>query len=152
MKKLLLCLLLFSGCAQDVFFDPRVEDYVYQFEEYMGVTITYDVLVEPMEDWYKDDVWGLCRKRPTNKTVIIDEVFYETQILNFPENRDRVFMPLVWHELGHCEFGLEHDNSRLEGGMPKSWMSNGQTENSKYMYWDTHREYYKQELKERAGL
>ena len=53
MNKFGLCLLiLLISCGQsDPYFDPILEPYVRDFEDYMGITIKYDVLYEEVENY-----------------------------------------------------------------------------------------------------
>ena len=105
--------------------DPALEYYVKSFEEDSGVMVTYTVdIVDILGDGDQSfNTIGLCientetterlfhRKRVKNtKTVQIQRSWWESRGSgSYLGEEER--MLLIYHELGHCSLGLEHDET-----------------------------------------
>ena len=95
----------------------------------------------------KKNVDGFCRKRPTKRFVVIDSDL-QSYVDKYPFMEEKIFLPLIYHELGHCEFNLDHDNEMNENGTGKSWMN----EDLKMSHIWGDFDYYRWEMKNRSGL
>lgn len=139
-----------SGCVpEDGWSDSRLDIVVAQFEREYGSAVDYPVLVSDN----LDGRLGLCSRRVDGKTVRIDsglierfEIFREDSAYDMAH----LITPVVYHELAHCSFGLDHYDDTFASGLPKSFMC------SKFhptVDWEVFGyRYYKQELAERAGV
>lgn len=125
MKYLLFLLLLNVSCAPPGNVDPRANDtinpdflpYVLQFEEYfdteiIDIPIGYDTL-NPM-------YLGVC-----SVTTINGYIYPEILISKSDWDRDSEYerLGLIFHELGHCHFGLDHLSGNMNDGCAISLMN-----------------------------
>ena len=116
---ILLCLV---GCGinkvekhelSPVFVEADLLEYVELFEDYYGVDVNITVGFTTLEGI----VVGVCRKWSNGKKeVYVDIDFYE----EYKEDYYAIHQ-LVWHELGHCIFNLEHDIDFI-GEIPETVM------------------------------
>lgn len=109
MKKLLVLLLL-AGCGQAPQ-DSRVAEYVDRFERDFKVHVGY-ITIRFNSTWPQKDVMAFC----SGTTVVIMQSHWETSSELTRES-------LIYHELGHCVFDLDHDDAQYEDGCSKSIMS-----------------------------
>ena len=88
--------------------DPRVTDYVEEFEFYYGREI-YNVPIS-FKHQLRDKKIGLCKQyfRPKVREIILEEKTW--QRLN-----DTQKLVLVFHELGHCVLDLPHVTDKVDG-------------------------------------
>lgn len=100
MKYILPAILFFSGCATTRYVEPLLAKHVASFEAYYGVKTDVNVVFERLEEPFA----GLCTVG-MNSTIKIDTEFY----LDY-ENDNLAIEELMWHELSHCVFYMEHDN------------------------------------------
>lgn len=106
------------GCGQNNsnrYVEPELEQYVQDFESVYGV-ITFRV---QFSDDLKGTTLGNCllTSSPINNVVSVRRDWFEANRLNY-----YAVHQLIFHELGHCAFGLEHDDRHDEHG-PLSIMS-----------------------------
>lgn len=88
------------GCEQRVQNRPQYESYKYQFQKDMDL-----VSIDTEFEWadIKEGYSGVCK----DGKVYIDDAWWAQA-----SNLERKW--LVYHELGHCELGLSHDNRMNE--------------------------------------
>lgn len=118
--KHLICLILcsfFVACGQGFEKDPAIVDaellpYSKRFEQEIGVSTT-DISI--VFDNLDDDTVGLCIIRPGGNKIIIDLKFWQKSKAHIREE-------VMYHELGHCAMGLDHDKSVFNNNCPKSIM------------------------------
>ena len=105
MKFLALVLLMISSCGPRMnrSIDPRVEEYVLEFEKEYGVYVNYEIKV----DYVKEGYVGWCKVDGDKTTVVIDQDYYEIY-----QNNYGAIHQLVFHELGHCSLYLDHNDAK----------------------------------------
>lgn len=138
MKYILPAILFFSSCATTRYVEPLLAKHVASFEAYYGVKTDVNVVFERLEEPFA----GLCTVG-VNSTIKIDTEFY----LDY-ENDDLAIEQLMFHELAHCFFLLDHDDNEFPNGAPKSIMYS-YAFGMNYYYHDQ-RAYYKEELGEKS--
>lgn len=94
-----------TGCGKTYEVDPRLEPYVQRFEKH--ATFQVDNLVAGFGDTKKEgkNVIGVCYHSITPEIVINLEYWNKEDDLGREE--------LMFHELGHCIYDLEHDTRVL---------------------------------------
>lgn len=126
--------LMLSACGKkEAVVDPELSEYAMRFEREMGVTteginMGFGSLKSPSV--------GLCSIKNGEVRITIDRAFWDTI---GEEQREH----LMYHELGHCAMGLDHDNSIMGNNCPKSMMY-------PYLFVNcylNHRDYYISELR-----
>ena len=124
-------------------FDSSIQYYVNYFERSFDHKVTVPITFGDLPD----NVVGMCYffKGPKPlRFIILDSGYWEKSAVWEREL-------LVFHELGHCEFDLEHDNTVIPGVFtyqPGSMMF-------PYLFWEYSKErsFYIDELrKKRAGF
>lgn len=119
---LVLVILINFGCGQgfvlgDAGIDPLFRQHIAKFERILGVRV--NVAVQFADLW--PNQYGVCHvrggKNSGRSEVEIDAVSWD----RFDEGmREQI----LFHELGHCVLGLNHDNSRgTVGRYPESPLS-----------------------------
>jgi hypothetical protein len=94
--------------------DPELEPYVQSFERAYGAFAGVRVaLADLTEDGY--GTVGLCQMGGYG--VKIDRAYFEYYREWMPEAVEQ----LVYHELGHCVFGLGHDDHEFGSTGPAPW-------------------------------
>jgi len=140
-KILIVALSFFSliGCGTlEIYVDPRLQEYVTEFEDRYGLFNTTNIYIEELTGEYEIYA-GLCIKNQGQNEIIIDETFYYRWA-----NEYYAIQQVVVHELGHCELYLLHNDELFPNGMPKSIMYKGAFG---YMtYYKENNEYYLREL------
>lgn len=134
--------------------DPDVSATVLQFEKDYGVTVDYPVMVVgELEGKH-----AVCRRRPAGRIVLIDSEIVELFRFYREEHDENssyydmqyLLTPMVYHELAHCSFNLDHDSTMITSDIPQTFM------NPKFHPTDTWNifgyDYYKKELAWRAGV
>jgi hypothetical protein len=121
MLKLIFVSLLLVGCGRvgfkykdSPFIEPELNVYVYEFEETYNAQVPFDVVIEDIED---PNVAGRCIISNKTYKAIIDKDFFETNKKNYWSIHQVVF-----HELGHCYFFLDHNNNLNNDTYPVSIM------------------------------
>lgn len=119
-----------------------VEPYVSRFEKEFNVAINY-----PVEFFVtKDKVVGRCVTWTDGARKILLDSKY------FSEASSAQKEQLVYHELGHCELRLDHDDSTIEfdgltGKWPNSIMKSSTFDDEEAAVYEMHRDHYVKELK-----
>lgn len=144
--KYLILLLTLTACAPtpEISLGESIgqefQGYVKEFDETFQVTTQATV---QFSDTLPDNMLGLCTTftRPNDflNIVSINRKFWETA-------NDWQKEQLIFHELGHCELGLKHDDFMLDYGLPKSLMNKRAID---WWVYRDNREYYLNELKEK---
>jgi hypothetical protein len=150
MKKLLFSLLFTTACGNAgqgrIFFDKEVEDMTVEFQKATGVPMDRSIeitLVDFLEDISpeKGEVVGLCITSDIEEPKVqllrehwINASFYAKRAVLF-------------HELGHCFLDLDHDETLLPNGIPRSLMYPSTISELIYEPWE---EYYLYELKQKG--
>lgn len=93
--------------------DPQFRTYVAGFESTVGadasdVDLAFKKLPPP--------TIGECNETDERAWINIDPIFWKSADTNQREE-------LIFHELGHCVLGREHNNSLFSSGCPKSIMN-----------------------------
>ena len=122
MRNVLLVSLLFTvACAQrakdprqGTHVDPDVAPYVADFEDIYGVVI-WDIPIT--FDDLEGNYIGICRTWDNGYR----EIFLDKD--NWENSYEIERYAVVFHELGHCQFGLKHNNSVMEDGCAYSLMN-----------------------------
>lgn len=91
---------------------PELEPWVQSFEATYGVETDYIVQVADLA-W---PTQGLCRISNGFKTVTVSTAYY-----SYYMNDYYAMEQLIYHELGHCSLGLDH-NTTMYNGYPISIM------------------------------
>lgn len=150
-----LCLLSCGTLQRKTVVKEHLSISINDFEEYMEVEVEADILVKRKEFFedYRDekyegkdvDVVAVCSVN-TNEIIFNEEV-----VGNLIEKADKPqyeLLPIVYHELGHCMFDLDHDDTETFADIPATWMHPVYQEKWK---WDVlGYDYYKREFKTRA--
>lgn len=132
---ILLSLWFLAGCGRPGnYIDPRLETHVQKFEELFGITVTSDITISKIEKHV-----GLCKYKNFENSIIIDSDFYETHKSNY-----YAIQQLMFHELGHCELYMDHDDRTFSNGTPMSIMNYYAF--GMFSYYETNNEYYLNEL------
>lgn len=114
--------------------------YVDSFEEEYNTEIDFSVTFQ--EDLRENtNHIGICTYIAGTPRVYIDTKFWE-------KTDDISREALIYHELGHCKFRLEHYNEEFSDGTAKSIMHAGNY-NVVSGYWARGRSYYIEELRQR---
>lgn len=147
--KVLVISILCSSCgaSDGRYIDPMLEPYVLEFEEYMGITVRSDVEFATADVLGGADYVGLCKKKVGQNRVYISDT------VKIHANSEYI-MSIIYHELGHCELKLEHENAHHFDDFGKSYPLTFMTETiyAPQVYSILGFDFYKSELKERAGL
>lgn len=107
----------------------QLAEYVLDFEQTYNAYINFDVELKSIDN---SNAVGKCwRSSNGNRRVEIDSIYFQQH-----KNDYYSIQQLVFHELGHCYFGLDH-NSSINNGNPVSIM---------YPYAFGYTEFYKQNL------
>lgn len=134
LNPLILLSILGSGCA--VYVPPsEFKPYYDKFELGTGIRPTTDIVFKDLPEGTN----GQCAMNAYSKHIYINLVYWKI----FSDNQRE---ELVTHELGHCELGLQHDNTLIvHNGLliPKSVMT-------PYIFsgdvFEVNRDYYYKEL------
>jgi len=131
----LLTLLFLCSCGNT----PDIEPFVIEFENYYDVQVMVDF---EFSDDLGSNTFGLCDIHEGNPFIQINRD-------RWCESTDILRVVLVYHELGHCHFGLNHNHSMLSNGNPVSYMW---SDLSPAAFRDPSLvQYYKEELGHRAA-
>lgn len=158
MKKVtcfLLMTVVLCGCVpEEGWEDADVNATVLQFEKDYGVSVDYPVkVVEKLEGRL-----AVCIRRPAGRVVLIDSELVELFRI-FKREYDKnssyydmkyLLTPLVYHELAHCSFNLEHDSAMLTSDIPQTFMNPNFHPTVTWNIFGY--DYYKKELAWRAGV
>jgi len=111
----ILALIILCGCASIGQVDKQVLPYVDKFEELYGQKIgPIDILIVDFDEKHKN-AGGLCR-------LLSQQIFINKKLWETKDEYEKEM--LVFHELGHCELGLAHDNQKdSKDGCYKSIMN-----------------------------
>jgi hypothetical protein len=137
--------LIVAGCGEfEEPVDAELRPYVEVFEEEMGTTIDFRVKLK-RKVWKvgAGEVPASCRaaKGGRGPKVVVSEDYWE-------EASETYRFHKIWHELGHCQYGLPHANATYANGEPKSLM-HGDTSPSEAWLEDKRQEYI-EELRTRV--
>lgn len=130
MRALLLLLsLVFSGCIQveapetneayrSIGIDDDFHTYVQRFEKIWGhqATSLSMFFVEAYPEMKDKDVIGLCRWTTYPRTISVLAPWWRHK------TDDTYRELLIFHELGHCLLGLDHDETLDDNDVPTSIM------------------------------
>lgn len=119
----------YSSCTEspdEGFIDPEFQPYVNKFiaeAALRGDTIDIDqsglsIIFE--DDGSTNDYAGVCRNRfgLGSNEIGIERGFWD-------DSAETIKEWVLFHELGHCVLGRDHDNEKFENGMWKSLMRGG---------------------------
>lgn len=111
--KIVLFALALSSCGKKpIIVDPELLEYAVRFERDMGVSTDDINMVFGKLEGSKV---GLCSIKNGVVKITVDKEYWAT----IPELQREA---LMYHELGHCAMGLEHDEAKIENGCPRSVM------------------------------
>ena len=142
LTKFLAFLFLCSSCGipDGRYIDSILRPYVVEFEEYMSISVKSDIEFDHL-----DGALGTCTKRLGRNLVLINES------VKIYINEEYI-MSIIYHELGHCEIKLEHENDFIEIRegiyVPSTFMTENMYPPS--VYHELGFDFYKEELKHRA--
>lgn len=142
LNRLLIFLLLSSGCGSyseslnpKNNIDPEFNSLVQKFEQEQNETVYVDITFKKIEP----PAVGLCWRYEESKTGVSIEIDPDYWF-STTETKKEV---LLFHELGHCILGRDHEEEKLYYTIPKSIMFPYVFETSYLLY----RSYYVDELK-----
>lgn len=113
MNKMMVILVIVTlqACANKPAIEPAFQPFVDDFESFTGHKVVTDIL-------FTDDLalnqMGLCN--PTERKISVSAAFWKEATVFEKEET-------IFHELGHCEFSMQHDNTLKKDGKPVSYMS-----------------------------
>ena len=117
MKTLMNLILMFAAITSSACVEvpprkiaPELEEWVVRFEQKYNTEVNYPVTFA--DDTELGHFEGLCEVTGGVSRIVIDKSFYEETQDN-THNGDLAMEMLLFHELGHCSFDLEHDNEWL---------------------------------------
>ena len=162
MPNLLLILTLLTGCtayednrryylAPVGDEDPRpfintaeeLQHYVSVFEEEMSVTVGVPVNFAYIE---RERTSAYCSTQYTNSDVY-QHVAVSIRWYEKNKNNQYALLWLIFHELGHCALGKDHDDRLTEDGRPVSIMNSSMDELTP-IYFEDHYDEYVTSLRE----
>lgn len=119
-----------TACGQKpAIISKQLTEYVLDFEQTYNVHIDFDIELKSINS---DNIVGRCwHSNNGSRKVEIDSTYFQQH-----KNDYYSIQQLVFHELGHCYFDLDH-NDTLDNGNPVSIM---------YPYAFGYAEFYKQNL------
>lgn len=118
--------LVLFGCGHTARIDPAFLEYVDDFESHIGVAVTdTDIVFDELDG----PTLGYCITGQATNEIHIDRKSWSMMTKDGQEQ-------LIYHELGHCVLGLEHNNLRtiLDGYYVEASIMNA--------YWFGNRSYY----------
>lgn len=93
--------------------EPELGEYADRFEKDVGFSAAN---IDIIFDNLTDNIVGLCTTGLGRKPEIkVDKGFWE-------RSSDTAREELMYHELGHCALGLNHDKTVMSDGCPQSVM------------------------------
>lgn len=121
---------IFLSCSettQEGFIDPEFQSYIDKFVAEAALRgDTIDIIQSGLSVIFEDDgtttdYAGVCRNRfgSSSNEIGIEKGFWE-------DSNESTREWLIFHELGHCVLGRDHDNSKYDNGMWKSLMRGGE--------------------------
>ena|SRR5438105_1597512 len=116
-------------------FSPYVNRFI-QAGQSVGVDVDMTAISITFLEELPHDAAGICHM--ATKTVVILEPYWNS--INDSEKET-----LIFHELGHCVLGRQHENNAL-GGYPHSIMYFANTIGEDQIYYKAHRQEYINEL------
>jgi len=126
----------FNNTQKKFIIHEDFNNYVTSFENEIGEKVEINISYSPQEY----PIVAMCYyypKYPEMNYIEVDET-------NWNNSNEGEREEIIFHELGHCVLGRDHDNNIIEAyGVPKSIMY-------PYVFWfafEQHREYYTSELK-----
>lgn len=132
--------LLLSGCGKTL----QVDGFEKQVNAFTAASVqaghplTIDNLVI-QEDNLGGNTFGECVTKPLHPpTILVNRVFWEARSVT-----DRLREIVLFHELGHCILGRQHNSELRADGAPSSIMDPNPVDEQKY---EALRSYYVQEL------
>lgn len=125
---LLILILLLANCSEKTEFTPiydvpdEFQSFIEAFEHeaaLRGHDISITNLIVKYDNTIPDPYCGACNSNSLDNNIQkIISINPELNCWNSPEEEEA----LLFHELGHCILGREHDASLLPNGDPKSIM------------------------------
>jgi len=123
---------IFLSCSettQEGFIDPEFQSYIDKFLAEAALRgDTIDIIESGLSVIFEDDgsttdYAGVCRNRfgSSSNEIGIDKGFWD-------ESNESVREWVIYHELGHCVLGRDHDNTKFDNGIWKSLMRGGDLE------------------------
>ena len=111
--------LVLSSCSHAGMYPADLKEHVKTFEEKCNCKITIPIYIKPIKH---SSAVGVCygfRQLFIFQFIVLDEQYWEDSDFYDRES-------LLFHELGHCVYGLDHDNKTyetfLDNYRPKSIM------------------------------
>ena len=141
MNYLLLIAMLFTSCSSmGPQIDASLVPYVTEFEKEYMTRVLYPVRYATIETPL---VMAYCLNH--GDEVVVDP--YKTQGFNYYQME-----ALIFHELAHCSYSLEHYDQLLGVGHPASIMNSEIFNKSDALYYKDNRDYYVEELRKRMMM
>ena len=112
MKTVFAALLVLCGCAKerDTYIEQEVVQIVVEFEQIFEVPVNVDIYYS---NELPDHIAGYCNL--VTKQIFLNHGYWKKLQ---PSGRTS----LIWHEVGHCVAGIQHDPAVDEYGLPESVM------------------------------
>ena len=164
MKKALIFSLLLSSCGyepkqinytdlrtrENSIIDPVFYPFLATFQNYYNVKIRNTHVIFASTNDIIAKTSGICSMATNQKNLIMINIDYWEESNVFGKEQ------LLFHELGHCVFNLDHDNSRIDisvdnsiESIPNSIMN--QTSYGNGHYYPYLRQYYLEQLNNMRG-
>lgn len=119
MNRMFVLLLMMSGCGK-AYIDPSFQPYVNRWNNIYEHKVDVPMYFKDLS-YFKDNTVGLC----DGEEVFIDPSYFNTCLTTETAcfyKREQ----LIFHELGHCVLGLEHNTNKIwfagSGPYPESIM------------------------------
>jgi hypothetical protein len=130
----------------------ELEEFVLAFEKEYDTFVNYPVIIS---DGVSDQYDGVCTSSTsyyggesfTQKNIFISKKTYEV----FKDYKGYLKV-LLYHELGHCSFSLQHDEEVIESGSMKDCPSSVMYPSVMWYCFVYYESYYIAELHDKIGL
>lgn len=119
-------------------FQPHIESFRKQLQRFHSRIENHTVFIQYVNRLPGRAV-GVCLTGEGVPTVFIYKSYFKQ--LTFEEREQ-----LIWHELGHCVLGRDHDATHLNNGYPTSIMYPVVFGPAEMRYYHAHKDYYERNL------
>lgn len=119
-------------------FNPHVASFKREVRKHHSKLVSKRIFITYVDELPGRAV-GLCVPDQEQPAIFIKKSFFKN--LDYDQQEQ-----LMWHELGHCLLGKEHDASHLNNGYPTSIMYPVVFSPEEMLYYVNHKEYYENNL------